>query len=215
MMIPLSANAEDYLESLYMQEVEGDAACIPTHDDRVVGELLRNALVQYTDSRVTLTKQGTQEARGAVRRHRLAERLFHDVIAVHGAQVDRSACEVEHSLHHGLDEQICTLLGHPTTCPHGRPIPPGRCCKEGKAAADAAVSPLAVMKGGQRGVVAYLASKQPETVQKLMALGALPGAPVAVIQTFPSVVFQVNQTQIAIDVALAEDIYVRRINGLG
>jgi Mn-dependent DtxR family transcriptional regulator len=23
---------------------------------------------------------------------------------------------------------MCTLLGHPTACPHGSPIPKGECC---------------------------------------------------------------------------------------
>ncbi len=25
-------------------------------------------------------------------------------------------------------DSVCTLLGHPPTCPHGKPIPPGECC---------------------------------------------------------------------------------------
>jgi DtxR family Mn-dependent transcriptional regulator len=25
-------------------------------------------------------------------------------------------------------DKICTFLGHPRTCPHGAPIPPGPCC---------------------------------------------------------------------------------------
>lgn len=70
--------------------------------------------------------------------------------------------------------------------------------------------PLVGMKGGEQGAIAYLTSRQTETVQKLMALGVLPGSAVQVIQTFPSVVFQVGQTQIAVDSSLAGDIYVRR-----
>ncbi|MHB9132334.1 MAG: metal-dependent transcriptional regulator [Armatimonadota bacterium] len=210
-MLALTPSAEDYLEHLYMREVEGAAAPFTQPDDRVVGELLRHGFLRQQDGGLSLTDKGSQEAVRTVRRHRLAERLLHDVIAVHGTQVDKAACEFEHSLHHGVDEQICTLLGHPKTCPHGRPIPAGRCCRKRAGAAGPAVAPLAELKKSERGTIAYLSSRQQHTVQKLMALGALPGSPISVIQTFPSIVFQINQTQVAVDKELAGDIYVRRI----
>jgi len=207
----LSPPAEDYLEHLYMRDVEGSDESFTEPDDRTLDELLRLELVRYEEGRVMLTPAGQEQALGAVRRHRLAERLLHDIMNVHGRQVDEAACEFEHSLHRGIDEHICTLLGHPKTCPHGRPIPPGRCCGARKGTSEPAIVPLAEMRPGERGAIAYLSTTQQETMQKLMALGALPGAPVSVIQTFPSVVFQVGQTQIALDKSLAQDIYVRRI----
>lgn len=207
----LTPEVEDYLEYLYMRDQEGYAGAAPELSDRGLGELLRHHLAHFEDGVAILSKDGAGKAERAVRRHRLAERLLSDIINVRGEHVDHAACEFEHSLHHGVDEHICALLGHPNTCPHGRPIPPGKCCKEKKHAAHAAIIPLSGMNKGERGTIAYLSSRQPETVQKLMALGALPGATVDVIQLFPSVVFQVGQTQIAVDGALAGDIYVRRM----
>lgn len=204
-----SAPAEDYLERLYMRDMEQEAEP-EAPEAAVLEELLRHHCVLRQDDHLTLTRDGKQQGAYAVRRHRLAERLLQDVMAVHGRQVDEAACEFEHSLHHGVDEHICTLLGHPTTCPHGRPIPPGRCCRERKGSSSPAIAQLADMKDGEHGAIAYLSSSQAEIVQKLMALGALPGSPLWVIQTFPSFVFQVGQTQIAVDKALASDIYVRR-----
>jgi len=210
--LQLSANTEDYLEHLYNRDVEGWEVVVPAPDDLVLGQLLRHGLATLNGEHLALTQDGEEQARGAVRRHRLAERLVHDVMNIHGRQVDEAACEFEHSLHRGIDEHICTLLGHPKTCPHGRPIPPGRCCGAGKDVSEPVIVPLAEMHPGERGAIAYLSTTQQETMQKLMALGALPGAPVSVIQTFPSVVFQVGQTQIALDKPLAQDIYVRRIH---
>lgn len=212
MRMHLTPLAEDFLERLYTVEVEGAEAVHGLPDDMVTGELLRREYVIYDNGRLVLTKVGLREAEQAVRRHRLAERLLHDVIDIHGKQVDEAACEFEHSLHHGVDDHICTLLGHPKTCPHGRPIPPGKCCKDRKGQAQAAIAPLAAFKKGEHGTIAYLSSAQNDVVQKLMALGALPGSPVTVLQTFPSIVFQVGQTQIAVDASLAADIYVRRAN---
>jgi DtxR family Mn-dependent transcriptional regulator len=206
----LTPEVEEYLEHLYMRDEEGIAIDVPELTDRMAGELLRRHYIKSEHGLLTLTKEGKHRAEKAVRRHRLAERLLHDVMAMHDEAMDHAACEFEHSLHHGVDDYICTLLGHPSTCPHGRPIPPGKCCKERKGAAGAAVAPLSLLKAGEDGTIAYLSSRQPETVQKLMALGALPGARLHIIQIFPSIVFQVGQTQIAVDAELAGDIYVRR-----
>lgn len=210
-MSHLTANTEDFLERLYARQVESSTTPFPTPDDRVIGELLRLGFLKVEGKEFPLTKDGLHAAELAVRRHRLAERLMLDVLNVHGKQVDSAACEFEHSLHNGVDDRICTLLGHPKTCPHGRPIPPGKCCKDKHNEAQAAVLPLSSMKSGERGAIAYLSSRQMDSLQKLMALGVLPGSPIAIIQTYPSVVFQVGQTQVAVDSELASDIYVRRI----
>ena len=42
-------------------------------------------------------------------------------------------------------------------------------------------------------------------------MGILPGAPISLIQSFPSYVFQVRQTQFAVDKEIADAIYIRLI----
>ena len=209
----LTPESDDFLEKLYTSEVEGETERYPCGDDRVIGELLRQGSIKKERGRWALTRDGKREAERCVRRHRLAERLMHDLIDIRGAKAEAAACEVEHSLHHGIAEHVCTLLGHPKNCPHGRPIPPGPCCRERKDQAQAAIAALSEMKSGEKGSIAYLCGSKSHTVQKLMALGALPGSDITVIQTFPSIVFQVGQTQMAVDKKLAEDIYVRRSRG--
>ena len=76
-----------------------------------------------------LTERGRHKAADIIRRHRLAERLFTDSLAlVNGAAIEQQACKFEHILSAEATEKICTFLGHPRTCPHGAPIPPGSCC---------------------------------------------------------------------------------------
>jgi putative ABC transport system ATP-binding protein len=77
---------------------------------------------------VHLTDAGSRRARDVVRRHRLAERLFTDTFAVADADAHVQACQFEHIITPDLDQRICSFLGHPKTCPHGNPIPPGVCC---------------------------------------------------------------------------------------
>jgi putative ABC transport system ATP-binding protein len=79
---------------------------------------------------VRLTDSGARRARDVVRRHRLAERLFTDTFAIEDAEAHQQACRFEHIITPELDQRICSFLGHPKTCPHGNPIPPGLCCEK-------------------------------------------------------------------------------------
>jgi putative ABC transport system ATP-binding protein len=82
---------------------------------------------------VRLTEFGARRARDVVRRHRLAERLFTDTFAIEDAEAHQQACRFEHIITPELDQRICSFLGHPKTCPHGNPIPPGPCCEKAEA----------------------------------------------------------------------------------
>jgi putative ABC transport system ATP-binding protein len=78
---------------------------------------------------VELTTRGRQRAADIIRRHRLAERLFTDSLAMDSeTEIEQQACKFEHILSAEATDKICAFLGHPKTCPHGSPIPPGPCC---------------------------------------------------------------------------------------
>ncbi len=78
---------------------------------------------------VELTPRGRQRAADIIRRHRLAERLFTDSLALDSeSEIEQQACKFEHILSPEATDKICTFLGHPRTCPHGAPIPAGQCC---------------------------------------------------------------------------------------
>jgi ABC-type glutathione transport system ATPase component len=84
--------------------------------------------ILLSDGRIAFTRQGEMRARQAIRRHRLAERLFYDTFGMHEDQLHESAHKIEHSLSPEVTDKICTFLRHPKTCPHGSPIPRGECC---------------------------------------------------------------------------------------
>jgi putative ABC transport system ATP-binding protein len=78
---------------------------------------------------VALTPRGRSRAGSIIRRHRLAERLFTDSLAMDSeTEIEQQACKFEHILSAGATDKICSFLGHPKTCPHGAPIPSGPCC---------------------------------------------------------------------------------------
>jgi putative ABC transport system ATP-binding protein len=95
---------------------------------RVLHRMSELQLVELQNGQVSLTPGGSRRARDVVRRHRLAERLFKDTFAIEDSEAHNQACKFEHIISPELDQRICTFLGHPKTCPHGNPIPPGACC---------------------------------------------------------------------------------------
>ncbi|HET8966695.1 MAG TPA: ATP-binding cassette domain-containing protein [Candidatus Acidoferrum sp.] len=132
--------------------VEGPAGQLPivgseTTPSRLLARMADSRLVEFSAERggnghsnngndgarngeVRLTEAGSRRARDVVRRHRLAERLFTDTFAIEDAEAHQQACRFEHIITPELDQRICSFLGHPKTCPHGNPIPPGPCCEE-------------------------------------------------------------------------------------
>ena len=212
----LGEKAEEILETLWIRTEEQGEASIPVADLEVMGkeslkELTGGGHVTVTEGRVKLTDAGRPEATSVVRRHRLAERLLADVLDAGDVLIHERACKFEHLLDRGLDESVCSLLGHPKICPHGKRIPPGACCQQEQAHVQRLVSPLAQLREAQKGKVAYIYAPESGELQKLMAMGVLPGAGITLVQRFPSYVFQIGQTQFAVDKQIADAIYVRLV----
>lgn len=65
------------------------------------------------------------------------------------------------------------------------------------------------MKKGQEGVVAELDTNNKSILRKLMAMGVLPGVPIKNIQKYPTFVFQIGYTQMAVDREIAAVILVQ------
>ena len=208
----LSDRAEEILETLWVHSAEEKKESVDlgvAKGEPAVDELLKSGHVKVVNEKITFTEKGRLEGRKIVRRHRLAERLFTDILDIKKSLVHPVSCKFEHLLHEGIEENICILLGHPKTCPHGRPIPAGECCRKTGETIGKIISSLDRLKARQRGKVAYIHTKDNDKLQKLMAMGVLPGVGLTLIQKFPSYVFQVGQSQFAIDKELAENIFIR------
>ena len=76
-----------------------------------------------TDGGIELTDTGLTLAQTVVRRHRLAERFLTDVLKLSWAEAHHEAGKWEHVFSDHVEEAMNRLLGEPTTCPHGNPIP--------------------------------------------------------------------------------------------
>ncbi len=211
----LSQKAEEILELLWVmtQEESGQAVELENEEyspkNPEIEEILKLGYVKYEGKNLILQGEGLKEAESVVRRHRLAERLMADVLDIQDNLLEKNACQFEHLLREEVEENVCTLLGHPRECPHGKSIPIGPCCKRAAPEVKSVVLPLCELSPGGRGRVAYLRTGDSQRLQKLLTLGILPGVEVEMLQRFPSFVFRIGHSQMAVDREMAEGIQVR------
>lgn len=124
---------EQYLEAIYNLEEEGNQVIQARLAERVghtaptVSEMvhrLREAgYVEVNGRALSLTDSGRDLATSVIRKHRLAERLLTDVIGLPWHKVHAEADRWEHVISDEVEQRLVQLLGNPSTCPHGNPIP--------------------------------------------------------------------------------------------
>lgn len=68
---------------------------------------------------------------------------------------------------------------------------------------------LSSLAPGACGTVHRVHSRERDRIDRLVALGVTSGAPITVLQTFPGVVFLCDQTELAVERAVADTILVR------
>jgi DtxR family Mn-dependent transcriptional regulator len=124
---------EEYCEAIW-ELAEDDIAVIQARiaerldvSRPAVSEMIRKldaeGLVSSDGSKIGLTSEGRRLAERVVRRHRLAERFLTDILKLSWAEAHQEAGKWEHVISKRVEDAIDDLLGSPTTCPHGNPIP--------------------------------------------------------------------------------------------
>ena len=184
-----------------------------THDVEarsILRLMIRDGLFEIEGNRMVLKDPGEEKAREIVRRHRLTERLFSEVFEMSEEEVEEEACKLEHILSPGVTESVCTFLGHPPTCPHGKPIPRGQCCSRFRKEMKPLVIPLEELGLGEEGRIVFIAPKSHRRLDRLSTLGIVPGSTVRMHQKNPSHVLQIGETTIALDREIVRDIYVKK-----
>ena len=89
----------------------------------MIKRLRDEGLIINDRQRIALTASGRDLAERVVRRHRIAERFLTDILDLSWAEAHHEAGKWEHIMSEAVEEAMDRLLGNPTTCPHGNPIP--------------------------------------------------------------------------------------------
>jgi len=176
----------------------------------IIRKMIKDDLFQVEGNRVILKERGEEKAREIIRRHRLTERLLSEIFEMSEEEVEEEACKLEHILSPAVTESVCTFLGHPPTCIHGKPIPRGECCTKFKKEMKPLVIPLEELGLGEEGRIVFIAPKSHERLDRLSTLGIVPGSVLRMHQKNPSYVLQIGETTLALDRDIVKNIYVKR-----
>lgn len=182
---------------------------LPTKEE--LDSLITREMIITENSDVNLTSTGMEFAEQIVRRHRLAERLFSEILELKDSALDSTSCSFEHVLDPSVTESVCTILGHPPSCPHGKRIPPGECCKGSRSQVAPIVIPLHELPVGQEAKIVFITTPHHQRLSRLVNLGVVPGGKFILHQKKPSYLLKLGLTEIAIDDSIAREIYVRKI----
>lgn len=219
---------EMYLRTVYELEEEGIVPLRARIAERLkqsgptvsqtVARMERDGLLTVEgDRHLELTTAGRRHAIAVMRKHRLAECLLVDVIGLEWEQVHIEACRWEHVMSEAVERRILALLGGPTQCPHGNPIP--GLTELGASQAATAASGLAgltTMKdaarpGGATVVVRRISEQlQPdaEIMRQLRQAGIQPGRSVAVGTAERGVLVDTDGRCTGVDDLIAAHVFV-------
>ena len=110
------------LDSLLLQTSDPEARM-------VLQQMTQLDLFTVEGDSLKLNEKGEAMAEGIIRRHRLTERLLMELFELSEEEAEAEACKLEHLLSPAVTDSVCSFLGHPPVCPHGKPIPRGSAVK--------------------------------------------------------------------------------------
>ncbi len=207
---------EEYLEAICELEEEG----VPVIQARLAERLEHTAasvsemihrlrdegFISISGRTISLTGDGRGRAESVVRKHRLAERLLTDIIGLPWSSSHLEACRWEHVISDQVEERLVELLGQPTTCPHGNPIP-GTTQVAGK---QRALSTCDVGTTARLTRVTERIEIDTEALEYLDAANLRPGADATITARAPdgTLTIEVDGAPVSLGAALTSQIYV-------
>jgi DtxR family Mn-dependent transcriptional regulator len=191
---PVTHALEDYLKAIYQLSEESRpviaarlAAETGVSPSTIFATLRRLAKEGYVTinrrKEIGLTQEGRRVAENIVRRHFLTERFLTDLLGLDWVKAHQEAHRLEHAISQEVEERLAKLLSHPTTCPHGNPIPGASSTPAPK------TMPLNEVVDGQDVELAYITEGGERDVRLLAYLeehGLRPGAKMHVLDVAPS-----------------------------
>ena len=198
---------EHYLRDIWVREFEKEEKLVIDEFDSDDIELLaKKEYVKIDDGFVNLTENGEGLGRSLVRKHRIAEKVVADLFLADMDEMEELADQIEHVMSEEVEDNICRILGNPENCPHNNPIPKGNGDME---LGNEYSVPLVSCHSGESGEVSYIKTEDARKLRKIMNLGLIPGSRICLIQKFPNYVFQLGNTQLAVDKELANEIFIK------
>jgi DtxR family Mn-dependent transcriptional regulator len=179
-----------YLEAIYYMWSEGETLRSARLADWLgvsrptvtvaLRRMARDGMVRLSARKeIELTPAGRRAAEAIVRRHRIMERWLTDGLGLDWVTADEEAARLEHAVSEVVERRLYEVLGRPTTCPHGNPIP-------GHSKPQPKEVRLASLKAGSRAAVSRVSEvaerEAPTLLTYLHERGLTPGRAVSVLE---------------------------------
>ncbi|MBI4320546.1 MAG: metal-dependent transcriptional regulator [Chloroflexi bacterium] len=191
--ISTTPTIEEYLEAIYIMTSESapvisarlaerQGVTAPTMTD-TLKRLIKAGYVSLNDRKeISLTALGLSVAEALVRRHRLSERWLTDVLGLDWCKAHEEACKLEHAISAEVEERLSRALDHPSTCPHGNPIP-----GIGPAVSESSICLEHVAVGAKVVIerVSEAGEEDPRLLEYLQRHGLKPGVALTVAEVAP------------------------------
>ena len=184
-----SLTVENYVKAIYQLAQDADDGAVATGQisaalgvlpgtvTSMLKTLDESNLATYTPYEgVRLTLSGRGLALRVLRRHRLIEQFLSQTLNLSWDEVHEEAEHMEHAVSDWLVDRIDAYLGHPSTDPHGDPIPKADGTVD--AAADRSLADCAV---GDRFRVARVIDQSSEFLRYLSKAGLAIGVQGALV----------------------------------
>ncbi|MDA2934969.1 metal-dependent transcriptional regulator [Acidobacteria bacterium AH-259-D05] len=213
----ISRSMEDYLKAIYHSATEDDKVstsrlaekmnCSAASVTNMLQKLSEMKLVSYEPYQgVALTSAGKKIALEIVRHHRLIELYLSEILGYSWDKVHAEAEKLEHVISEEFEEKIDQALGHPSTDPHGDPIP----TKDLHIEKQRFLS-LWEISGGENVTVRRVSDSDPEALRYLATIGIFPEVQISVVKKAPfngPIHIEINNTEHSLSEQLARQIFV-------
>jgi len=220
--LQLTPAVEDYVKAVYTLETEEEGATTTALAERLgvqpgsvsgmVHKLVKLGLARHQPYYgVELTPAGRRVALEVIRHHRLLELYLVESLGMSWDEVHDEAEVLEHVLSEDLEELIAAKLGHPTTDPHGDPIPTA----ELRLARDDSRR-LYDLAPGDTGTFVRVSDADPAMLRFLAERGIVPGTQLRVVERQPfdgPLTVKLNGGQEVLGAVLARAMRVREDKG--
>lgn len=213
----LSPSVEDYIKAIY--KARSDTGNVATQDLAVrlgvsapaVSKMMRRlaelSLISHAPYQsVELTPTGEKMALEIIRHHRLLELYLVQAMGFTWDSVHEEAERLEHHISEEFENRIDELLGHPTACPHGDPIP----TRAGNIGRTSNRS-LAQQQDPERLVVQRVSDEDSELLRYFKSLGVVPGTAFEFVRQEPfegPLVLRIGGRLVRITPQAARDVFV-------
>jgi DtxR family Mn-dependent transcriptional regulator len=183
-----SPTVENYVKEIFLAQQRLGSASVPMGivakamevtpgtATAMMKTLSQNGLVEYEPRRgARLSDKGRRLALRMIRKHRIVELFLVVQLGLDWGEVHQEAESMEHAISERVLEMMDSKLGHPTTDPHGDPIPSAEGDLDERVLCTLADCPC-----GMDFSIARVGDQSPDFLQFVDERGLKPGAAVCV-----------------------------------